>query len=134
MQPKPEQGLGLGVGLDALGDHAEPEVEREPDDGGDDDLRPAVGVDARHQTAVDLDEVDGQRAQMAQRAVAGGEVVDRRGHAEFLEPAQRLRHLGDVAQRGVLGELDADPLAGDVMPLERGRDRYGDVGAGDLHR
>ena len=62
---------------------------------------------------VDLHDVDGKPAQVAERRVAGAEVVDREPDAGVLERLER----GDAPRSGVLeqralGDLEAQPASG----------------------
>src|SRR6476661_712400 len=74
--------------LDPFGDRPEPEARRELRERGDDRLSAHAVVflmiEARDETAVDLEEVDGQALQVGERRVAGAEIV----HAEV--DAERL--------------------------------------------
>ena len=76
----------------------------------------------RRRTTVDLEDVDGQPAQVAQRRVAGAEVVDREPDAEVSEPLQRadrrstscirtLSVISSVRQLGRAARLAQAPRA-----------------------
>ncbi len=57
-------------------------------------MRAAEAIDVAmpvDEGAVDLQGVDGELAQVGERAVAGSEVVDRDAHAELLERRQVAR-------------------------------------------
>ena len=69
----------LARGLDALSDRAEMQVVCQANQGGDDARRVLVLLDARDEGTVDLDAIDGQLMQVAQRGIAGAEVIE--GHA-----------------------------------------------------
>ena len=73
----------LRLVLDALGDDAEPQDPRHRDDGFDDRSRRVVGQHLRDERAVDLDRVDREALQIAQRRVASAEIVEREPHAEL---------------------------------------------------
>ena len=77
-----DEDLGLALGLHALGHHLQAEPAGEADDAGDDRDVVAVGVELGRERAVDLHRVDGEAAQVAERRVAGAEVVDREADAE----------------------------------------------------
>jgi hypothetical protein len=70
-------------------------------------IRAAAGVagDVLHVGTVDLDDVGREPVQVAQRGVAGAEVVDRDAYAGGPQLPQRADHLGLVGQR-VLGDLE----------------------------
>ena len=87
---------------------------------------------AGDERAVDLEDVDRELAEVAERGVAGPEVVDREPHAEGLEAAQgRHRRVG-VLDQDALGDLEDE--AGRVEPgLGQDRRDLGDeAGLGDL--
>ena len=58
-----------------------------------------------------LTNVDAELAQVAERGVAGAEIVDRDLAAEILDARDEAARLVDVADRGGLGDLDGEPLA-----------------------
>src|SRR3954447_5144062 len=70
------QRLELLRGLDALGDHVEPEPAREGDDHADEARVAAVRAQPVDEGLGDLEAVERQRVQIAQRRVAGAEVVE----------------------------------------------------------
>ena len=76
--------------------------------------------------------VDREPLEVAQRRVAGAEVVDGQPHAEgpevlqHLEPGRRVGH-----QRG-LGDLEAQRRRLEAAPLERADHEVDEVGLGDL--
>ena len=63
-----------------------------------------------HEGAVDLDQVDAELAQIAERGVAGAEIVDRDAAAEILHPRDETTRLIDVVDRRRLGDLDREAL------------------------
>ncbi len=74
--------------------------------------------DLLDEAAVDLQEVDREVLQVAERRQAGAEVVEREAAAELLErvdEAVRLREAGD--RRG-LGDLEADLRGVDAAAME----------------
>lgn len=69
--------LGVGAsGLNALGDDTEAKTVRQLDGGGNQGGGAGVMGHGDHEGVVELDLVDGQVAQIRQRAVTGAEVVD----------------------------------------------------------
>ena len=64
-----------------------------------------------HEGAVDLDDVDAELAQVAERGVAGAEIVDGDAAAEILDAGDEAAGLVDVLDRRALGDLDDQPLA-----------------------
>ena len=69
--------------LDAFRDHAEPEDPRHRDDGFDDRRRSVIGEHLGDERAVDLDRIDREALQIAQRRVTRAEIVEREPHAEL---------------------------------------------------
>src|SRR5688572_24392435 len=80
------QGVGLRLGLHALGHHGQAEFVRQRDDAGNDGAVARAVDHAGHEGAVDLQRVQRQPGDVLQRRIAGPEVVD--GDADA-EPAQR---------------------------------------------
>ncbi len=74
---------------------------------------------------VDLEDVDREALQVAQRRIAGAEVVDRQAHAERFQLQQpgeiRLGVVHDRAFR----ELQNQPLRGEARFVERRSDVAG---------
>ena len=77
----------LLLGLDALGRDPQPERVSETDHGGHDRGVAGIRAEAAHERAVDLHRVDREALEVAERRVAGAEVVDR-------ELARRARAPG----------------------------------------
>ncbi|HEX2160444.1 MAG TPA: hypothetical protein VHF88_01320 [Thermoleophilaceae bacterium] len=129
------EGIGLGGGLDALGDGADAERLGELEDRLDDGVVLAAGVHAGDEGAVDLEDVDGQQvAQVAQGRVADAEVVDREADAELGELAQRLESDVGVGDHCALGDLEAEPLGLDAGIRERRADDADEVVGEQLAR
>ena len=76
-----------------------------------------------HEGAVDLDLVERERAQVAQRRVAGAEIVHGDAHAEFPQPMQGLQRLGVLLQQHALGDLHLQPLGRQARSRQRRDDR-----------
>ena len=123
------------VGLDPLrrGIHVETLGER--DDGADDR---GIAVRGRGRAAdealVDLDLVERRLAQVAERRIAGPEIVEREPHAERLEPREGV--VGGVAggQEHALGDLEFEPLGAQFVFGERGGDDVDDRRVVELDR
>lgn len=102
-QPLPLIGI-----LDALGDGREAEALTQLDDRPR--QRPAVltrvGAAAPDERAIDLQDVDGKTLQIAERGLAGSEVIDREADAECLQGLQELDRLGPAVKQRTLGELE----------------------------
>ena len=126
------QGVGLLGLLDALGDQHQAQRLAH----GHDRLQQrAVLARVAGEGAVDLQDVHREPAQVAQRRVAGAEVVDREPDAE---PAQGLQALGlGVADQRGLGDLEDQPGGVEAAVAQRERDlvdeaRLLELGAGDV--
>ena len=102
------------------------------------DLQPARQIDQRlhegavvgrardvlHEGAVDLDDIDTELAQIAERGVAGAEIVDRDPAAEIFQPGDETADIVDVLDRDGLGDFDDQPLADTgIGPHQRIRSR-----------
>ena len=81
---------------------------------------------------VDFDLVELEPPQVAQRRVAGAEVVERDPHADFVQLAERLRHLLALLQQNRLGDLDLEPLRQDLRGAERADDGVAHVAGAEL--
>ena len=94
----------------------------EVDDRGDDGVGGGSTPTPATKDAVDLDHVDREAAQVAERRVAGAEVVDGEAHAERLQVEQRLDRRLDVVHQHALGDLE-DRAARVEAGLGAGRPR-----------
>jgi hypothetical protein len=83
--------------------------------------------DAFHERPVDLDDVDRQVRQVAQRGVARPEVVDGDRDAQALQQLQLTEHRLGVAHQGGLGDFDHDAFGGKSGALQRLRDELREV-------
>src|SRR5688572_30138821 len=82
------QELELLLGLHALRDHLQLQGVREGDDGGGDGGVVGVGGDVAYERLVDLQGVDGEPLQVAERRVPDPEVVDGDPYPDSLQLAQ----------------------------------------------
>ena len=102
-----ERGDGLALGLDALGDDERADAPREPDQALERLLLVVVGVDARDQASIDLDDVGPEQRDAIEVRVTRAHVVE---HDEEATGAER-RGEGREARHVVearLEELDGD--------------------------
>ena len=109
------QELRVPFGLDALGHQLQAQRMRHLRGGLDDDAIVGVVAHAHDERLVELERVHRQVAQVAERRIAGAEIVDGDEHAElvdFLDHAQRARR---VEHHRALGDLE----------LERGGEHAG---------
>ena len=95
------------LGLDALGDHERAALAGEGHDAEHHRARTAVLDRVGDDRAVDLDEVDRQRAEHLEPGVAGADVVERELEAEAAQ-ARRLGEQQLLARVGALGDLEHD--------------------------
>ena len=109
--PLDQHGCGLLV-LDPFGDGRQAEPFGEPDDGAHEQPVVCRSREVLHERAVDLDDVDAQPAQVAERGIAGAEIVDRDAAPEILGARDEAGRIIDVLERRHLGDLDGDALGG----------------------
>ena len=95
---------GLFV-LHPFGDGLEPERAAEIDQRAHERAVVFRARQVLHERAVDLDDVDAEPAQVAERRVAGAEIVDRDAAAQILRTRHEASRLVDVLDRGGLGDL-----------------------------
>ena len=105
-QPSSEKSLPLRGSFDALGDAVEVEQTCQADDRGRELAIGVVGVDAVDEPLVDLQDVDRQPSDVAQRGLACAEVVDGYAHAERPQRSQSLDRELDVVDHDALGDLE----------------------------
>ena len=60
--------------------------------------------------AVDLDLVERERLQIAQRGIAAAEIVHRDAHAERLEPAQQRQAALEILDQHAFGDFEFEPV------------------------
>src|SRR3989475_4213309 len=131
----------LPVRLDPLGDCEQAERVREARQVGRDGSVLRVVLDAVDERAVDLEDVDGEAPQMAERREPGPEVVDRDPHTAVVQLLQVL--TGAVSHGAVdddrrLGDLETEEARGQVAGAEGALDRGADAArrellAGEVH-
>ena len=95
----------LGLGFDAFGDHFLFEALGERDDRLQDLGIFAAFADAVNERAVDLERVERQAVQIAERRIARAKIVDAELDAELLEPVEHIDRVLGVFHRGALGDL-----------------------------
>src|SRR5262249_47422677 len=99
---------GIGLSLHTLGDHLLAELIRKRDDRAENERGRAVGPSVAHQRAVDLDGVTREAVQIAQRAIARAEIVEREARAEALEPGENLDGALWVLHDEGFGDLELE--------------------------
>ena len=124
-QPHPElaQARRLRGRLGRLGDGLEAHDAGHLDDGRDEGVRAVGAAEPAHEGAVDLEDVDGQGAQVVERGVAHAEVVDGHAHAHLAPGLQLGPRSRQVADEDVLGDLQHEPARGQPALVEDVPDR-----------
>ena len=84
--------------------------------------------------AVDLQDVDAELAQVAERRVARAEIVDRDPAAEILHARDEAAGVVDVVDRRHLGDLDREPLGDAAMRAQQRGERRPPVRIGGRGR
>ena len=103
--PQPAQQGGLLRVLDPLGDDAQAERRREAEDRPHDAQVATLGLKTGHEAAVDLEAVDGERLEMAERGVAGAEIVEADAKSQRGEATQHRRDVLGVAHHQAFSDL-----------------------------
>jgi len=122
-----QRGVGQ-VGLDTVGDHAKAEAVSQVDGGGDQGGRAVALSHGEDERTVELELVDGQVAQVAQRAVAGAEIVYRDLDTTIPQPSQDGAGPVAVGHQELLGGLQLQGMGRDSPGAEHRGDLSGQVG------
>ena len=119
-QPSCSSRLQLRRVLDALGAHAQLQAAR--DGGHGREQGDVLGVRRRpaQEGEVELDAVERQLGEPAERRVAHGEAVEHQRHAERLQPVQHVERARQVGDDVALGHLELQQLLREARLLERG--------------
>src|SRR6266545_3165924 len=91
--------------LDTFGDYGEPEVVRQTNGGAHDRDVVLVAGDVPHERAIDLQFVDRQTLQVAQRGVARAKVIDRAAYAHRAQLTQNIDGALSIGHDRALGDL-----------------------------
>src|SRR5207248_319504 len=126
--------VGLFDGFDAFGDGVEPEALAELDDGARDSRRLGAGGDTVDELLVDLEDVEREVSEVAQRRVAGTEVIDGESDTELLELREACGAQGEVFDHDLLGQFDHELGGIETGPGERGGDGVNHGRLQDLDR
>src|SRR5437763_970135 len=109
--PQRQERRDLGLELDSLRYRVESERLAQRDDRAR-QLRPIVGLgQSPHDTAIDLQNVDGEAVQVGQRRVTGAEIVDGEFDTERLQALESLQVCVGVVHGRAFGQLD-DEITG----------------------
>lgn len=106
------QGIGLGLGFDAFGHHAQPQRARQRHHGAHHGGAGAAlvgggGSERGDKAAVDLEREQREAVQVAQRRVAGAKVVQRQRHAVAAQLIEQVAGALGVVDQGAFGDFQA---------------------------
>src|SRR5262249_22788077 len=104
------QDAQLLLGFDAFGAGDDPEAVAETEDRANDGSRIAIAFEIADERSIDLDLVEREAAQAAERRISGAEIVHRDAHAQRLQLLQGGEVRLDVAQQQRLGDLDLETI------------------------
>jgi len=94
----------------AFGAHVQAQAVRHPDDGPDDRCVVRLDEDLAHERLVDLEAVEREAPQIAERRVARAEVVDGEPHARAVQLFEDLDRDRGVAHRDRLRDFDLEVI------------------------
>jgi len=114
--------------LDALGDDRELQRMSEVRGRVDDHAILLVRLEAEHERLVELQRVDREIAQVAERREAGAEVVDRHADAEPVQVFDDAACAAWVEHHRALGDLELELMRLDRVEVEEPRDLLGERG------
>mmetsp|Transcript_20721 Transcript_20721/g.38883 ORF Transcript_20721/g.38883 Transcript_20721/m.38883 type:complete len:265 (-) Transcript_20721:52-846(-) len=127
------QEVELARGLDPLGQGLQAQRLGHADDGIDDGAVLGVLGQVAHEGLVDLELADAELLQMAERRIAGAEVIDGQADAARVQ----LVHHGDrnrrVVHRGAFGQLQLQALRRHAGVTQHTADQLGQVIVAELH-
>ncbi len=126
------QELQLRFVFDALCDDGELEGVSEREDRAHDGRVVSVFAQALHERPVDLDGVDGEAIQVAERRVPRAEVVQADVHPQGSEGGHGLDDLVDAVDQHALGDLEVQQLRRNPGFVDRVHDRSNRVGLSEL--
>ena len=106
------QGIGLGLGFDAFGHHAQPQRARQRHHGAHHGGAGAALVgggtgEGRDETAINLEREQREAVQVPQRRVAGAKVVQRQRHAVAAQLVEQVAGALGVVDQGAFGDFHA---------------------------
>jgi hypothetical protein len=88
------------------------EILGQRDDGADDRLVLDAEIDVAHESLVDLDLVEGECPQVAQRRVPGAEIVQRDLHAKLAQGMERADIVLGLVHQDAFDDLDLQAAGG----------------------
>src|SRR3569832_1873347 len=117
----------LGLGLHYFGNHREYETLTNGHDGTGDGLIVGIVRYVTHERFVDLELIDRQAFEVAQRGIAGAEVVDRDGDAQLLEAIEHAQRPAGLLHDQAFGDLELE-----VAGVQTGSRQYPPHGGDDV--
>ena len=126
------QGIDLRRGLDAFGQHPHVEAASHRHHGLHDGAVVGVAGQALDEGAVDLDAIDRQALEVAERGEAGAEVVQREADAHLADAVQGGDGGFGVLEDVGFGDFELDPLGATVFVFEDGAQRGQKIEAAQL--
>ena len=120
--------------LDALGRTPHAERLRQRQRGHRNGTAVGTGLDVLDEALVDLDLVERERAQIAERRVARPEIVQRNLDAKILDLVQPFERELRIRHQHGLGDLEFQPVRRDIVGSERVDDRRHQRRRMDLQR
>jgi hypothetical protein len=115
------------LALDAFGDDGEAEVVAEVDRRADDHGVVLVAFHLHHERLVDLEHVDREPFQVAERRVAAAEIVDRERDAQLAEPVEHRAGAQRIREDRALRDLELEVSRLDPCLAEQAGDLLGEV-------
>ena len=128
------QHFALLLGLDAFGRRRHAARGGDIDDRLDDAGRALRLADIGDEAAVDLDLVEREALQIAQRGIAGAEIVERNADPDGAQLVQHRERRIVVADQHRLGDLELEPACGQTRGRQRCDDLQRQRAALELHR
>src|SRR5712691_9039573 len=104
------QGVRLVFRIDALGHDRQPQRARERDDGGDERHRVRLLQHGDDERAVDLERLYRELREVAERGIAGAEVVDGDAHPQLAQGPELLDIGGDFLHENAFGDLQVQAM------------------------
>ncbi len=125
--------LILLLSLDSLGNHFHTEVARECGDGADDRVV-VVGREAHDKRSIDLEIVERETMQVAERRITGSKVVDTQLHAQRAQLLEHQCRRLCVLHDHALGDLELQAVRTQLAVFERFFDPFQQIRLRNLSR
>ena len=122
----------MGCGFGAFGDDLHAEVAGEAEDGLDDGEAVVVLGHTGDEGAIDLEQIEGETMQVAERGEAGAEVVDAEADAKRFELGEDADGVFGVGHADALGDLETEGVGIDAGVVEDLLDLLDEVGSSEL--